>query len=235
MSRQPEALAADPSPGQARGLAAPARRANASVPAEERLGPGSRVLRGFATADAQALLEALEGLTAAAPFRNMETPGKSLMSVAMTNCGALGWISDRSGIRYEATDPLTGRAWPAIPDAFLRVAISAARRGGFEDFVPDACLVNRYQIGARLTLHQDRDERDLWQPIVSISLGMPAVFLFGGVTREAPVREVPVTHGDVVVWGGPDRLRYHGVLPLKPARGLALGGLRYNLTFRKAG
>jgi alkylated DNA repair protein (DNA oxidative demethylase) len=207
----------------------------APSPAEEHLGPGSRVLRGFATAEADSLLEALEGLVERAPFRNMETPGKSLMSVAMTNCGELGWVSGRTGIRYERQDPLTGNAWPGIPDAFLRVAVSAAKRGGFEDFVPDACLVNRYQIGARLTLHQDRDERDLWQPIVSVSLGMPAVFLFGGETREEPVREVPVTHGDVVVWGGPDRLRYHGVLPLKPARGLALGGLRYNLTFRKAG
>ena len=200
----------------------------------ERLGPGAVVLRGFALDDESALLAALEGVTSQAPFRNMVTPGGFRMSVAMTNCGPWGWVTDRTGYRYSTVDPDTGRAWPRLSSAFLRLAIGAGSAAGFDAFVPDACLVNRYLPGARLSLHQDRDERDYDAPIVSVSLGLPAVFLFGGTKRADKTRRVPVEHGDVVVWGGPDRLRYHGVAPLKDGTHALLGAQRINLTFRKA-
>jgi alkylated DNA repair protein (DNA oxidative demethylase) len=153
----------------------------------------------------------------------------------MTNCGALGWISDRAGYRYAACDPQGGRPWPAMPDSFLELATSAAARAGFPGFVPDACLVNRYQPGARLSLHQDRDERDFSAPIVSVSLGLPAVFLFGGERRADRPLRVTLAHGDVVVWGGPSRLRFHGVLPLEDGRHRLVGRQRINLTLRHAG
>jgi alkylated DNA repair protein (DNA oxidative demethylase) len=156
------------------------------------------------------------------------------MSVAMTNCGRLGWVSDRRGYRYDACDPLTGHPWPRMPPAFLDLARAAAQAGGFPGFAPDACLVNRYEPGARLTLHQDKDELDYDAPIVSVSLGLPAVFLFGGDARKDRQRRVPLQHGDVVVWGGPARLRYHGVLPLKNGHHAILGSQRLNLTFRRA-
>ena len=157
------------------------------------------------------------------------------MSVAMTNCGALGWVSDPSGYRYAAADPESGRAWPPLPKSFRDLAMGAAARSGFANFLPDACLVNRYEPGARLTLHQDKNERDFAAPIVSVSLGLPAVFLFGGATRRQRPMRVPLVHGDVVVWGGPDRLRYHGVLALKDGHHPQLGNHRINLTFRRAG
>jgi alkylated DNA repair protein (DNA oxidative demethylase) len=204
-------------------------------PALERLGPGAVLLRRFAIVDEQALLAALADVVAAAPFRHMTTPGGFRMSVAMTNCGALGWVSDESGYRYAAEDPESGRAWPPLPRSFHNLATGAAARAGFADFVPDACLVNRYEPGARLTLHQDKNERDLAAPIVSVSLGLPAVFLFGGATRGQRAMRVPLDHGDVVVWGGPDRLRYHGVLALKDGHHPLLGSHRINLTFRRAG
>jgi alkylated DNA repair protein (DNA oxidative demethylase) len=164
----------------------------------------------------------------------MVTPGGFEMSVAMTNCGRLGWASDRKGYRYAPLDPLTGQRWPEMPDIFLKLAASAAAAAGFDAFVPDACLINRYAPGAKLSLHQDKDERDFRQPIVSVSLGVPAVFLFGGLKRSDKTRQVPLAHGDVVVWGGPDRLRYHGVLALKHGDHPLLGSHRINLTFRKA-
>jgi alkylated DNA repair protein (DNA oxidative demethylase) len=157
------------------------------------------------------------------------------MSVAMSNCGARGWISDRRGYRYEALDPDSGRPWPALPAAFLQLAGAAAQAAGYAGFVPDACLINRYVAGTKLSLHQDRDERDLRSPIVSVSLGIPAVFLFGGMQRGEPQRRVPLQHGDVVVWGGESRLRFHGVLPLKAALHPLLGEERVNLSFRLAG
>lgn len=200
----------------------------------ERLGPGSALLHGFALPDEPALLAALEAVAGQAPFRHMVTPGGFRMSVAMTNCGPWGWTSDRTGYRYSATDPETGREWPRLPEPFLRLASGAAAAAGFDGFVPDACLVNRYLAGARLSLHQDRDEQDYDAPIVSVSLGLPAVFLFGGHQRTDRPRRVALTHGDVVVWGGPDRLRYHGVAPLKPGTHARLGTQRINLTFRRA-
>ena len=157
------------------------------------------------------------------------------MSVGMTSCGAKGWVSDRAGYRYTGVDPDAGRAWPAMPPSFRALAARAAAAGGFEAFEPDACLVNRYEPGARLTMHQDRNERDYDAPIVSVSLGLPAVFLFGGDTRGERPRRVPLRHGDVVVWGGPARLRFHGVAPIADGLHAQLGACRINLTFRKAG
>jgi alkylated DNA repair protein (DNA oxidative demethylase) len=202
---------------------------------QESLGPNAAVLRGFAIADETALLATLEQVIAEAPFRHMVTPGGFEMSVAMTNCGSLGWVSDRTGYRYDSMDPLAGKQWPDMPDAFLKLASDAAAAVGFNDFIPDACLINRYEPGARLTLHQDKNERDFSQPIVSVSLGVPAVFQFGGLKRKDRASRVQLTHGDVVVWGGADRLRYHGVLALKENNHPLLGHHRINLTFRKAG
>lgn len=200
----------------------------------EHLAPGAVILRGFAAGKALTLLADLQRVAEAAPFRHMVTPGGFRMSVAMTNCGALGWITDRSGYRYDAVDPDSGRNWPAMPHSFMQLARDAAARAGFDSFVPDACLINRYEPGARLSLHQDRNERDFTAPIVSVSLGIPAVFLFGGLRRADKPCRVPLTHGDVVVWGGPARLRYHGVLPLKETSHPLVGAHRINLTFRKA-
>jgi DNA oxidative demethylase len=205
------------------------------APRKDELALGAFLLRGFALADEAALLSALQTVTAAAPFRNMVTPGGYRMSVAMTNCGTLGWVTDRTGYRYDVADPESGKQWPAMPPAFQRLARRAAEEAGFAEFSPDACLINRYEAGTKLSLHQDKDERDFSQPIVSVSLGIPAVFLFGGGKRSEPTLRVPLTHGDVVVWGGPARLRFHGVLPLKEAGHALLGKQRINLTFRKAG
>jgi len=209
--------------------------APAALPSREELGPGAVLLRGFAVADELALVEALREALAAAPFRHLVTPGGQRMSVAMSNCGARGWISDRRGYRYEPCDPDSGKPWPALPEVFLHLAAGAAREAGYAGFVPDACLINRYVAGTKLSLHQDRDERDLHSPIVSVSLGIPAVFLFGGMQRSEPQRRVPLWHGDVVVWGGESRLRFHGVLPLKAGHHPLLGEERVNLSFRLAG
>ncbi|MBM3115088.1 DNA oxidative demethylase AlkB [Jeongeupia naejangsanensis] len=199
----------------------------------EDLAPGAVVLRGFALPLVPALLAGVEAVTAGAPFRHLVTPGGQTMSVAMSNTGSLGWVSDRRGYRYDATDPQTGRPWPAMPAAFAELALDAARESGFDGFTPQACLINRYAIGARLSLHQDKDELDYDHPIVSVSLGLPAVFLFGGFERSDKQVRIPIAHGDVVVWGGPSRLRYHGVLPIKPGSHPLLGETRINLTFRK--
>jgi len=198
------------------------------------LAPGAVVLAGFALADEARLLADLAVVTSAAPFRHLETPGGFRMSVAMTNCGARGWVSDRRGYRYDTVDPHSGRAWPPMPASFRALAADAAAAGGFTSFEPDACLVNRYEPGARLTLHQDRDERDYGAPIVAVSLGMPAVFLFGGDARADRPQRVPLAHGDVVVWGGPSRLRFHGVAAISDGWHETLGACRINLTFRRA-
>ena len=201
---------------------------------EEPLGPGAVVLRGFALTDEAALLAALEKVIAKAPLRHMVTPGGFRMSVAMANCGTYGWVTDRTGYRYDAADPVSGAPWPEMPGAFSSLATRAAAQAGFAGFAPDSCLVNRYEPGARLTLHQDKNERDFTAPIVSVSLGIPAVFLFGGRKRSDRQKRVALEHGDVVVWGGPARLRYHGVLPLADNRHPLVGRQRFNLTFRKA-
>ena len=199
------------------------------------LAPGAMLLSGFARPLEDGLGTALRQVSELAPFRHMSTPGGHRMSVAMTNCGALGWVTDRTGYRYEVSDPESGRPWPPMPDAFADLAARAAAAAGFDGFAPDACLINRYAPGARLSLHQDKNEQDFEAPIVSVSLGLPAVFLFGGPNRADRPRRLLLSHGDVVVWGGPARLRYHGVLPLEEGHHPLLGAYRVNLTFRKAG
>jgi alkylated DNA repair protein (DNA oxidative demethylase) len=195
---------------------------------------GAVLLRGFALASECELMSALEAVVAAAPFRHMVTPGGQSMSVAMTNCGSAGWVTDRKGYRYQSLDPATGRPWPQMPYSFLTLANNAAGAAGYAGFEPDACLINRYVPGARLTLHQDRNERDFTAPIVSVSLGLPAKFLFGGLARSDRPQRVMLHHGDAVVWGGPSRLAYHGIDTLKEGDHPATGRCRINLTFRKA-
>lgn len=205
-----------------------------NAPATESLAPGAMLLRGRATLEAETLLADLDAVLERAPLRHMITPGGFRMSVAMSNCGALGWVSDAHGYRYDPMDPDSGQPWPAMPASLRRLARLAAAEAGFGDFEADACLVNRYEPGARLTLHQDRNERDFTQPIVSVSLGLPAVFLFGGPKRSDRPRRLPLMHGDVVVWGGPARLRYHGVLALEQGQHALTGNSRINLTLRRA-
>jgi alkylated DNA repair protein (DNA oxidative demethylase) len=200
----------------------------------ERLADGAWLLRGFALDGIDSLLGEIERITAAAAFRHWLTPGGLRMSVAMTNCGTLGWVSDRRGYRYTTHDPLSGQPWPTMPSVLSALARSAAESAGFPGFDPDACLVNRYEPGARLTLHQDKDESDFSAPIVSVSLGLPATFLFGGNARTDKHHRIPLQHGDVVVWGGPARLYHHGVSPLKDGNHSVLGRQRLNLTFRRA-
>jgi len=199
------------------------------------LGKQAYILRGFALPWLDTVIPELRDLLRQSSFRHMVTPGGDTMSVAMTNCGELGWVTDRRGYRYTPIDPETGRKWPAMPASFAELARAAAAGAGFMDFSPDACLVNRYEVGARLSLHQDKDETDFAAPIVSVSLGMPAVFLFGGLKRNMTPRRVPLEHGDVAVWGGEDRLRFHGISPLKEFPHPLFGARRINLTFRKAG
>lgn len=204
-------------------------------PRIEPLAPDACVLRGFARERAPVLLADLEIVTAQAPFRHLITPGGYRMSVAMTNCGSLGWVSDERGYRYDAIDPDSGLPWPAMPASFRMLAQQAAARAGFDAFAPDACLINRYEPGSKLSLHQDKDERDKSAPIVSVSLGVPAVFLFGGTRRAQTIARVPLESGDVVVWGGASRLNYHGVAPVRPGHHQSLDNVRINLTFRRAG
>ena len=196
---------------------------------------GAVLLRGFAASDSASLASALDAITRVSPYRRMTTPGGFRMSVEMTNCGALGWISDARGYRYDPIDPETSCPWPELPECFRTLAREAAASASFPGFEPDACLVNRYSPRTRLTLHQDKNERDFAAPIVSVSLGVPAVFLFGGARRADRPTRVPLAHGDVVVWGGGARLRYHGVMPVADGDHPFAGRFRINLTFRKAG
>ena len=199
----------------------------------EQLEEGAVLLRSFAAAEAPLLVEEVARIAQGAAFRHLVTPGGYTMSVAMTNCGRVGWVSDRTGYRYDPKDPQTGSPWPAMPAAFLDIAAHAAAEAGFAHYEPDACLINRYTAGAKLSLHQDRDEKDAWAPIVSVSLGLPAVFLWGGKRRSDPVRRLPLESGDIAVWGGPARFVYHGVAPLREGRHPLTGTARINLTFRK--
>ena len=208
--------------------------AGATTTWTERLGPGSVVLRGFAASEAECLYGEIGKIVATAPFRQMLTPGGFRMSVAMSNCGTVGWVTDQSGYRYQPNDPESGQPWPPMPAIFSRLAETAAAAAGFSGFAPDACLINRYAPGTRLSLHQDRDEGNYAHPIVSVSLGIPAVFLWGGAQRADKARRIALLHGDVVVWGGPARLRFHGVLPLPEASHALTGAHRINIIFRKA-
>jgi alkylated DNA repair protein (DNA oxidative demethylase) len=204
------------------------------MPMREEIAPGAVLLRGRALVPEDEILAALDLVVAAAPFRQMTTPGGFVMSAAMTSCGTAGWVTDRAGYRYDRSDPETGRPWPVMPESFRRLAGEAAAEAGYAGFVPDSCLVNRYRPGARLSLHQDKDERDFSRPIVSVSLGLPATFQFGGRKRADPVAKYRLQHGDVAVWGGPSRLFHHGVLALKEGEHPKLGRQRINLTFRAA-
>lgn len=197
------------------------------------LAPGAMLLAGFARPLEAPLIEAVNAVIERAPFRHLVTPGGHRMSVAMTNCGRVGWVSDRTGYRYDAIDPERGQPWPQMPAVFADLAARAAAKAGFADFRPDACLINRYEPGAKLSLHQDKDELDFDAPIVSVSLGLPATFLFGGLNRNDKTARHRLTHGDVVAWGGPSRLAYHGVMPLADGEHPLLGSQRINLTFRK--
>ena len=200
----------------------------------ERLAEGAMLFRGFADANAPVIAEALQRIVAAAPLRHMDTPGGHRMSVAMTNCGRVGWVTDARGYRYDATDPLSGKRWPSMPPVFLQLAERAAAAAGFFAFEPDSCLINRYEPGARLSLHQDRNERSLDSPIVSVSLGLPAIFLFGGSLRNNRPRRLRLESGDIVVWGGSARLAFHGIEPLADGDHPLTGRCRMNLTFRRA-
>lgn len=204
-------------------------------PWQEPLAPGAVILRRYARERAPALLLAITDIASRSPFRQMVTPGGYTMSVAMTNCGELGWTTNQHGYLYSPEDPLTGKCWPPMPPLLRELATEAASACGYERFAPDTCLINRYQPGAKLSLHQDKDEHDLRAPIVSVSLGLPAVFQFGGKQRNDPLRRVLLEHGDVVVWGGESRLFYHGIQPLKEGTHPDTGSCRYNLTFRLAG
>jgi DNA oxidative demethylase len=205
-----------------------------ALDSREQLRDGAVLLRGRALGLDATLLAAIETIARQSPFRRMVTPGGFHMSVAMTNCGRVGWVTDRTGYRYDARDPETGKAWPAIPESFRTLAREAASDAGFDGFAPEACLVNCYEPGTRLSLHQDKDEQNYAHPVVSVSLGLPATFQFGGLKRSDRPMKVPLQHGDVVVWGGPSRLVYHGVLALKDGEHPLTGHRRFNLTFRKA-
>jgi alkylated DNA repair protein (DNA oxidative demethylase) len=202
-------------------------------PSCEKLEEGAVLLRSFAFWEASQLIEEVAQVSKLAPFRHLIVPGGYTMSVAMTNCGRVGWVSDRTGYRYDSVDPQTGMTWPAMPQVFRDIAARAAAAAGFENYDPDACLINRYIPGAKLSLHQDRDENDAWAPIVSVSLGLPAVFLWGGKRRSDRVRRLRLENGDTVVWGGPARFVYHGVAPLGEGEHRLTGATRINLTFRK--
>ncbi|MCA1526221.1 DNA oxidative demethylase AlkB [Bradyrhizobium yuanmingense] len=202
-------------------------------PSREKIADGAVLLRGFVKPIESGLIDAVRAVVAQSPFRRMTTPGGHLMSVAMTNCGERGWITDHTGYRYDPIDPRTGAPWPAMPPLLADLARRAAEQGGFVGFAPDACLVNRYEPGTRLSLHQDKDELDYSAPIVSVSLGLPATFLFGGLARNDKPRRFRLVHGDVVVWGGTSRLAYHGVAPLADGEHPLLGRKRINLTFRR--
>jgi alkylated DNA repair protein (DNA oxidative demethylase) len=203
-------------------------------PSREAMAEGAVLLRAFAKSFERELLADLREVIAQAPFRRMVTPGGHQMSVAMTNCGSAGWVTDRSGYRYDANDPEAAKPWPAMPASFCKLAGLAAVQGGFGGFVPDACLINRYVPGARMSLHQDKNEQDFSAPIVSVSLGLPAIFLFGGMQRSDKPQRFRLEHGDIAVWGGPARLKFHGVAPLADGEHALLGRQRINLTFRKA-
>jgi alkylated DNA repair protein (DNA oxidative demethylase) len=203
-------------------------------PSQEAIAEGAVLLRGFAILFESEVIADLRAIVEQAPFRHMLTPGGHQMSVAMTNCGGLGWVTDRSGYRYDANDPQSGKPWPAMPASFCQLAGRAATQAGFGAFAPDACLINRYEPGAKMSLHQDKDENDFGAPIVSVSLGLPATFLFGGLKRSDKPRRFRLEHGDIAVWGGPARLNFHGVAPLADGEHALLGRQRINLTFRKA-
>lgn len=208
--------------------------AASDLPSCLQIKPDVFLLQGFAAAQAEILLTHIRQIAAQSPFRNMQTPGGFYMSAAITNCGEFGWLSDQHGYRYSAIDPQSQQAWPPMPQCFCHLAEHAARLAGFAQFRPDVCLINRYETGAKMGLHQDKDELDFSQPIVSVSLGRSALFQFGGEKRTDPRQSIPLAHGDVIVWGGTARRHYHGVVKLTSADHPLTGDYRFNLTFRRA-
>jgi len=198
------------------------------------IAPGAMLFRAAAESSAEVLLREIENVIAVSPLRRVTTPMGKSMSVEMTNCGRAGWVSDRSGYRYEALDPLSGKPWSPMPGMFSELATRTALLAGYQHFVPDVCLINRYSVGSKMGLHQDRDEQDFSQPIVSVSLGLPITFKFGGLRRTDTTRSVVLHHGDVVVFGGEARLAYHGVGTLRRGSHPLTGAYRFNLTFRAA-
>lgn len=204
-----------------------------SLGLQEAIAPGAWLLREFAASRAAEIMAAIQAISADNPFRQLQTPGGHRMSVGLCNAGRFGWHSDEAGYRYLTQNPATGRAWPAIPETLIKLAQSAAEAAGYPDFSPQACLINRYAPGAKMALHQDKDERNFAAPIVSISLGLPATFLWGGLQRKDRAQKLPLLHGDVLVWGGPSRLRFHGVAPIIAGQHPLTGALRFNLTLRR--
>ncbi|MBM3816620.1 MAG: DNA oxidative demethylase AlkB [Actinobacteria bacterium] len=194
--------------------------------------PGVVLFRGAVESAAEALLSEIEQIVAVSPLRRVMTPMGKPMSVEMTNCGSVGWVSDRMGYRYESIDPVTNQPWPTMPALFADAATEFASLAGYRDFVPDVCLINRYSPGSKMGLHQDRDENDFSQPIVSVSLGLPITFKIGGQRRTDPTVSTKLQHGDVVVFGGPARLAFHGVGTLRRGTHPLTGANRYNLTIR---
>jgi DNA oxidative demethylase len=199
------------------------------------LAPGALLMRGFGRDDDVDILQAVESVIAQAPLRHLQTPGGYTMSIQTTRCGSMGWVSEPGGYRYAPSNPSTRAPWPAMPQCLLDFAVRAATEAGYPDFVPDSCMINQYLPGNKLGLHQDRDERDLRAPVVSLSLGLPAIFLFGGLQRTGKTQRYRLAHGDVVVWGGPSRLAFHGVLPVADGDHALVGRRRVNVTFRKVG
>lgn len=198
----------------------------------ELLAEGAVILRGFARDVGKELLLHIAAIAGVSPFRHLIMANGMPMAVAITNCGPLGWISTVKGYRYSSTDPMTGRPWPGMPASFHTLAVQAAHAAGFEGFNPGVCIINRYTVGTHLHMHQDRDETRDAQPVVSVSLGLPAKFRFGGQGKGQPARLVPLEHGDVAVWGGRSRMAYHGIAPLEPGTHPLTGDVRLNLTFR---
>jgi alkylated DNA repair protein (DNA oxidative demethylase) len=198
-------------------------------PTHEEVHPGAVLMRGLALAEDREFLAAVDGIAAAAPLHQAYTPAGQRMSIMVTDCGDSRAFANR----WTANNPGSPRHWPPMPEVLREFAVYAASRAGFPRFRPDACHINRYQAGNKLGLHQDRHECDLTQPIVSVSFGLQCTFLFGGFERTSPARHILLEHGDVFVWGGPSRMRFHGVQPLKPGSHLLTGPYRINLTFRK--
>jgi DNA oxidative demethylase len=199
----------------------------------ESLAEGVILLRAFCRDEAPALLDAVADLATSSPFRQMVVPSGHTMSVAMTNAGDLGWTTDRTGYRYTTLDPTTGRPWPPMSPPLRLLAERAAVAAGFPGFSPNACLINRYAPGARLSLHQDKNEQDYEHPIVSVSLGLGATFLLGTLRRTDTPRRIRIQHGDVLVWGGPARLIFHGVAPIAAGTHPLTDSFRINITFRR--
>lgn len=202
-------------------------------PKRVELGEEAMILRGYASDIAVDLFNDINAIISESPLRKMQTPNGYTMSVQTTSCGSFGWVSDAKGYRYERNDPLTRQPWPAMPSSFIKLANQAASEAGFNNFVPDCCLINHYQAGTKLSLHKDKDERDFTAPIVSVSLGLPAIFLFGGLNRSDPTQRYKLEHGDIAVWGGKSRLVYHGIQPLIDGNHPLTGHSRINITFRK--